>query len=134
MNWQSKKIFFLLIITIIFIGNACRKVTKYTAPDISSPVIKISTPVKNGLQNSINPISIVGTALDNDLASLDVNVFNITDTIKLYSDSKVISGTGVTIQQNFSKFVTKPTSCLLEVVVKDKAGNRSADSTYFNIY
>jgi hypothetical protein len=134
MNPHTKKILILLFAPALFFICSCAKESKKNVPDLSNPVINITNPVKNGSKNSLDPITIIGTATDNNLALLSVKVFNVTDTTILYQNSQAISGGGVTINQSYFKYITAIKSCLLQVIVKDGAGNTTVDSVRFAMY
>jgi hypothetical protein len=131
MNLHTQKLFILLLIPVLFLLNSCGKDSKKSIPDLSNPVVKITYPIANSVVDSKNPITIIGTATDNNLANLSVTVFNVTDTSVFYTNSLPISGAGITINQSYTKYLTKLTNCVLQVVVKDEAGNTTVDSTRF---
>jgi hypothetical protein len=133
MNSISKKIWLLLLLPAVLILNACDKTSTKVIPDLSNPIIKMTIPAKNGQANSKNPIAIIGTATDNKLATLDVTVYNVTDTVVIYKNSSAISGDGITINKTYLKYYDKIKSCLLEVIVKDASGNKAVDSTRFTV-
>jgi hypothetical protein len=134
MNPHTKKILTILFFPLLFILHSCQKDSEKTIPDLSNPIIKITNPVNNSSSASQNPITIIGTATDNNLASLDVTVFNVTDTTIIYKNTEAISGAGITINKNYLKFVTSIKTCLLQVIVKDGTGNSTVDSVKFIIY
>ena len=133
MNWLIKNTFIIAAIV------ACASCTKdepasNIKPDLTAPVIKITTPIKNGYEKDLGPVNIVGTITDNDLATMSVAAYNITDDQVLYTKTEAISGTVVTFSKMYNKTVNNVGNliyCVAVVNAKDKVGNTAVDSVYY---
>jgi Bacterial Ig domain len=129
----SKNILFVASCAFSVLLFSCAKNKPKLVTDITSPVVSITTPINNSTFKSEGPISIVGTATDNSLATMQLTVFNVTDTSVIYKKASAISGSGITIQQTYTKYFPTVKKCLLEIIVTDASGNRSVDSARFTV-
>jgi hypothetical protein len=133
MNWLIKNTF---IIAAIIATASCTKdePASNIKPDLTAPNIQITTPILNGYEKDLNPVNIVGTITDNDLASMTVAAYNITDTAVLLMKTEAISGTVVTFNKMYTKTINNATNslqCVAVVTAKDKVGNTAVDSVYY---
>jgi hypothetical protein len=133
MNWLIKNTF---IIAALFATASCTKdePASNIKPDLTAPVITITTPILNGYEKDLNPVNIVGTVTDNDLASMSVAAYNITDNAILYSKTEAITGMVATFNKMYAKTVTSPNNlwyCVAVVTANDKVGNSTVDSVFY---
>ncbi len=115
---------------------SCTKYKTKTYPDITNPVINITTPVKNaaGPLNSNAIMKITGTVTDNDLNYIDVKVFNLTDTTLLFNNNETLVGKSFSINYNYTyKTLGVLKKCMMATYVKDGTGNSARDTTYFDV-
>jgi hypothetical protein len=133
MNWLIKNTF---IIAAIVAVASCTKdePASNIKPDLTAPVIKITTPIINSYEKDLYPVNVVGTITDNDLASMTVAAYNVTDNQVLFTKTEAISGTVVTFNKMYSKTVNNMSNllyCVAVVNANDKVGNRTVDSVYY---
>jgi hypothetical protein len=133
MNWLIKNTF--IIAAIIFTASCTKEnPASNTKPDLTVPVIKITTPISNGYEKDLNPVNIVGTVTDNELASINVAAYNITESQVLYTKQESVSGTVIVFNKQYSKTVSNPNNlifCVAVINAKDKVGNTAVDSVYY---
>jgi hypothetical protein len=132
----TKNILFTFSILLSVLFFSCSKTPTKVLPDISYPKLSITYPLKNSTLKSEAPINIVGTATDNNLARLEVVVYNVTDTGIIYKRVSDIKGSGFTINQSYTKYFPDALpnkKCLLVVKVLDGANNPAVDSIKFSV-
>ena len=138
---KSRKFLFLIIFLSTFITISCNKYKDYSTPtkifpDVSKPVISITTPINNNSYNGKDYRPIVGTVTDNYLQKLKISVFRIDSSKMLFVDSPIVLGkNGFTINSSFyPNLGNQNIPCYLLVEATDSANNYSLDSIRFNLY
>jgi hypothetical protein len=128
---------FLIVIVIVFSGIffACNKNKQNNdvpLPDISFPKVMVTTPAKFSIKNSDAPVHIVGTVTDNHLKTLNLQVWNLQDSILLFESNPMVNGKqGFTFNESFLKNTSTTIPCILVIHTVDAANNTTIDNTSF---
>jgi hypothetical protein len=139
MKHTYKNILAIIVILLVVAGfNACKKAADVPAlPDLTKPVIKITTPTNQTTHDSEEPLHFVGTVTDNNrLGSLSIAVLTA-DSLK----QVFIATPNVRYQTSFAfhEQILRPTlgnvvPYILAVTAIDSSGNKNTDSLDFILY
>jgi hypothetical protein len=139
MKHTYKNILVIIAILIAVTGiNACKRAADVPPiPDLSKPIIKITTPTNQTTHNSEEPLHFVGTVTDDkNLGSLTISVLTA-DSLK----QVFIATPNVRYKTAFAfhEQILRPTlgaivPYILAVTAIDSSGNKNTDSLDFILY
>jgi Domain of unknown function (DUF4625) len=139
MKHTYKNILVIIAILIAVAGiNACKRAAEVLPiPDLTKPVIKITTPTNQTTHNSEEPIHFVGTITDDkNLGTLSISVLTA-DSLK----QVFVATPNVRYKTAFAfhEQILRPTQggvvpYILAVTATDSSGNQNTDSLDFILY
>ncbi len=131
------RIFRLVIVGFtVFVCTSCNKDDDniLTIPDVSLPVVSVTTPAKFSTVTSQAPIHVIGTVTDNaSLNTLHIKVLNLKDSSVVLDVKPVVNGKkGYLFNESFGMNTSGAfIPCALLISCSDKSGNVALEQTNF---
>jgi hypothetical protein len=130
---STKFIFSTLILALFTIISCTKEPEELPIPDVSFPVVSVTTPIKFSSQTAQAPVRVIGNVTDNNLKSLNLIVYNLLDSsIVLNVKPNVTGKKGYTFNESFGLNTSgNIVPCALVINAMDAANNTTLDYTNF---